>query len=176
MPNVGIFNQVIAVLQQYTYILATGVEAAAGVIIGLAAIQATIRALVLFFRKPRTNQQPQEPKTEDIRLRLGRWLALALEFELAADILRTAIAPTWAEIGQLAAIAAIRTALNYFLQKEIDRETVRNPNKNVPGKSDSAIGGQAANAQQAKLDTSGGDGMQSVKSIIGRHKNVNQSR
>ena len=40
--------------------------------------------------------------------------------ELAADILRTAVAPTWSEIGQLAAIAALRTALNYFLQREID--------------------------------------------------------
>lgn len=36
-------------------------------------------------------------------------LALALEFELAADILRTAIAPTWNEIGQFAAIIVLRT-------------------------------------------------------------------
>jgi len=60
-----------------------------------------------------------------IRLRFGRWLALALEFELGADILRTAITPTWYEIGQLAAIATIRTALNYFLQQEIDRAAER---------------------------------------------------
>lgn len=40
----------------------------------------------------------------------------------AGDILRTAVAPTFTEIGQLAAIAAIRTALNYFLGKEIERE------------------------------------------------------
>ena len=63
--------------------------------------------------------------TEDIRLTLGRWLALALEFELAADILRTAIAPTWNEIGQLAAIIVLRTALNYFLQREIDQAASR---------------------------------------------------
>lgn len=56
-----------------------------------------------------------------MRLHLGRWLAVALEFELGADILRTAVAPTWSEIGQLAAIAAVRTALNYFLQAEIDK-------------------------------------------------------
>jgi uncharacterized membrane protein len=171
MPSVGVFNQVIAVLQQYTYILATGVEAAAGVIIGLAAIQATIRALWLYFRKPRTNQQPQEPKTEDIRLRLGRWLALALEFELAADILRTAIAPSWTEIGQLAAIAAIRTALNYFLQQEIDRAAVRQPGNNVPGKSDSATEQPAISEQQADSDKAGSDGMQRV---IGRDEHVNQ--
>ncbi len=56
-----------------------------------------------------------------MRLKLGRWLAVALEFELAADILRTAVAPTWTEIGQLAAIAVLRTALNYFLQRR-DRQ------------------------------------------------------
>jgi uncharacterized membrane protein len=53
-----------------------------------------------------------------IRLGLGMFLALGLEFLLAADILRTAVAPTWEEIGQLAAIAAIRTGLNYFLGRE----------------------------------------------------------
>jgi uncharacterized membrane protein len=56
-----------------------------------------------------------------VRLELGRWLALALEFELAGDILRTAVAPTWNEIGQLAAIIVLRTALNFFLRKEIEK-------------------------------------------------------
>ncbi|MFI1712586.1 DUF1622 domain-containing protein [Streptomyces litmocidini] len=57
-----------------------------------------------------------------IRLTLGRFLALGLEFQLAGDILRTAIAPSFTEIGQLAAIAAIRTGLNYFLGREIEQE------------------------------------------------------
>ncbi|MBV1854736.1 DUF1622 domain-containing protein [Catellatospora tritici] len=57
-----------------------------------------------------------------IRLGLGRFLALGLEFQLAGDILRTAIAPTLREIGELAAIAAIRTALNFFLNREIKEE------------------------------------------------------
>ncbi|NEA99781.1 DUF1622 domain-containing protein [Streptomyces sp. SID13726] len=57
-----------------------------------------------------------------IRLSLGRFLTLGLEFQLAGDILRTAIAPTFTEIGQLAAIAAIRTVLNFFLGKEIEKE------------------------------------------------------
>ena len=47
-------------------------------------------------------------------------LVLALELELAADIVRTAIAPTWSDIGQLAAIATIRTALNWFLERDIE--------------------------------------------------------
>ena len=57
-----------------------------------------------------------------VRLDLGRFLSLGLEFQLASDILRTAIAPTFRAIGELAAIAAIRTALNYFLSREIARE------------------------------------------------------
>ena len=47
------------------------------------------------------------------------WLVLALEFLLAADILRTAISPTWNDIGQLAAIAVIRTFLNYSLSHDL---------------------------------------------------------
>jgi uncharacterized membrane protein len=57
-----------------------------------------------------------------IRLTLGRFLALALEFQLASDVLRTAISPNFREIGQLAAIAAIRTVLNYVLAREISEE------------------------------------------------------
>lgn len=57
-----------------------------------------------------------------VRLTLGRFLALGLEFQLASDVLRTAVAPTFRELGQLAAVAAIRTALNYFLSKEIAEE------------------------------------------------------
>lgn len=56
------------------------------------------------------------------RFNLSRYLALALEFQLAGDILETAIAPEWTKIGQLAAIAAIRTGLNYFLSREIAGE------------------------------------------------------
>lgn len=58
---------------------------------------------------------------EQIRLILGRFLALGLEFQLAADILATAVSPTFEQIGMLAAIATIRTALNYFLAQEIAR-------------------------------------------------------
>jgi uncharacterized membrane protein len=53
-------------------------------------------------------------------LTLARWLVLGLEFMLAADIVRTAIAPSWDDIGQLAAIAVIRTFLNYFLERDLE--------------------------------------------------------
>ncbi len=57
-----------------------------------------------------------------VRLSFARLLALGLEFQLAADLLRTAVAPTFPQIGQLAAVAAIRTALNYFLGRELRDE------------------------------------------------------
>jgi uncharacterized membrane protein len=57
-----------------------------------------------------------------IWLRFAARLILALELTLAADIVRTAIAPTWNEIGQLAAIATIRTLLNLFLERDIESE------------------------------------------------------
>jgi uncharacterized membrane protein len=55
-----------------------------------------------------------------IRARFGTWLALALEFQLAADILATTINPSMEELIKLAIIAVIRTFLNYFLSKELD--------------------------------------------------------
>ena len=53
--------------------------------------------------------------------RLGMWLLLGLEFQLAADIIGSAISPTWQEITQLGAIAVIRTFLNFFLEKDLDQ-------------------------------------------------------
>ena len=62
-----------------------------------------------------------------VRLTLARYLSLALEFQLAADILSTAIAPSWDQIGKLAAIAVIRTGLNYFLAQEVRNEAPAEP-------------------------------------------------
>jgi uncharacterized membrane protein len=56
---------------------------------------------------------------KEIFVRFGIWLILGLQYALAADIVRSIIAPTWNDIGQLAAIAAIRTFLNYFLERDI---------------------------------------------------------
>ena len=50
----------------------------------------------------------------------GMWLLLGLEFELAADIIGSVVAPSWQEIGKLGAIAVIRTFLNYFLERDIE--------------------------------------------------------
>lgn len=65
---------------------------------------------------------PEPRNYNEIRLLLARYLALALEFQLGADILSTAISPGWDQIGKLGAIAIIRTALNYFLSIEMRQE------------------------------------------------------
>lgn len=59
------------------------------------------------------------PAVRDIWLHYAAWILLALEFALAADIIETAIAPSWTKIGQLGAIAAIRIALGFFLGRDI---------------------------------------------------------
>jgi uncharacterized membrane protein len=58
---------------------------------------------------------------EHVRLQLGRFIALGIEFQLASDILTTAVSPTFHDIGMLGAIAGIRTLLNYFLAQEIEK-------------------------------------------------------
>ena len=117
-------------LKDATLILAACIEGAGAIIIGLAAAEAVLRALLLFIPVHHVVGEPDAK--EAVRLRLGRWLAVALELELGADILRTAVAPTWTEIGQLGAIVVLRTALNFFLQKEIDKAESRRTGEPPP--------------------------------------------
>lgn len=58
-----------------------------------------------------------------IWMRYARWLVAALTFQLAADIIESALTPSWEDIGRLAAIAVIRTFLNYFLGRDLAEET-----------------------------------------------------
>jgi uncharacterized membrane protein len=103
--------------KQWIAYVAVGVEISAAFIIGLAVAQAALRSAAGSFGRIESADL-----TTRIRLKLARWLALGLEFALAADILRTTVAPTWLDIGQLAAIAALRTGLNFFLAREIESE------------------------------------------------------
>ncbi len=96
--------------------VALGVEAAAALLIVVGAIEALYNMLGRFLMQRVTPGIRKETWG-----RFGVWLLLGLEFELAADIVRTPISPTWNEIGQLGAIAGIRTFLNYFLEKDIER-------------------------------------------------------
>lgn len=58
---------------------------------------------------------------ETIRIRLGSYLVLALEFFIAGDIIKTIITPTWQALGILGAIVIIRTILSYFLTKDLKK-------------------------------------------------------
>jgi uncharacterized membrane protein len=58
---------------------------------------------------------------------LARYLIVALELQLAADIIATATQPSLEELGKLAVIAAIRTFLNYFLVLETRQGKVYEP-------------------------------------------------
>ncbi|MET8310597.1 MULTISPECIES: DUF1622 domain-containing protein [unclassified Micromonospora] len=97
-------------------VLVAVVEVAGAVVIFVGAVWAAVRFVVEGLRH-RT-----AAVFTPIRLTLGRFLTLGLEFQLAADVLRTAVSPSFDQIGQLAAIATIRTALNYFLGREIRQE------------------------------------------------------
>lgn len=61
------------------------------------------------------------------RVTFARYLTFALELQLAADILSTSVSPSWDQIGKLAAIAVIRTALNFFLTQEMREEERASP-------------------------------------------------
>jgi uncharacterized membrane protein len=91
------------------------IEAIGALVIGVGVILASLRLT-------RGSFPPTVRDFTEARLTLARFLAIALEFQLGADILSTAVAPSWDAIGKLAAIAIIRTALNYFLSREMQEE------------------------------------------------------
>lgn len=96
-------------------LIALWIEAAAVLIVAIGAAEAAVRVSIVLFARPATHGRKKE-----IWRRFGTWLLLGLEFELAADIVRSVIAPSWMDIGQLGAIAVIRTFLNYFLEQDLD--------------------------------------------------------
>lgn len=97
--------------------LRLGIEVIGAVIVAVG----IVAAIVAFLRQMAPHHDRKRLRTA--RTVLAHYLAIALEFQLAADILSTALAPTWDQIGKLAAIAAIRTALNYFLSIEMRNES-----------------------------------------------------
>lgn len=118
------------------------VEAAGALVIFVGALYAFVRFVVEGLRTRSANV------FTPVRLSLGRFLALGLEFQLASDILRTAISPSYKELGQLAVVAALRTALNFFLGREIREERreveERREAQKGPGTGSASAGGPAA--------------------------------
>jgi uncharacterized membrane protein len=94
-------------------IVARLIEVAAVFFVVAGAVVAAYQSFLALFRGATLNER------KSIWVHFARWLLLGLEFELAADIIRSVVAPTWQDIGQLAAIAAIRTLLSYFLERDV---------------------------------------------------------
>ena len=94
--------------------VALGVETIAVVLVAAGSIHAAFAVVAALIRGER---HPGWGRA--IWITYGGWLLGGLQFALAADIVRSAISPTWEQIGQLAAIAAIRTFLSYFLERDL---------------------------------------------------------
>ncbi len=92
--------------------LRLGVELVGALVLGIGVVLSLVRLARSF-----ANDGGKD--FTEVRLMLARYLVLALELQLASDILSSAVAPTWDRIGKLAAIAVIRTLLNYFLTREM---------------------------------------------------------
>lgn len=105
--------------REVSQVVALALEAVSVLMIAIGAIESLGRILVPLLKRDAT-----QGRLRAAWLILARWLVLGLEFMLAADIVRTAIAPTWDDIGMLAAIAVIRTFLNYFLERDMKEAQV----------------------------------------------------
>lgn len=108
------------------------IEAGAVFVVAFGAFQALMSLLAAII-----GRTADEMRGREIWIKFATWILLALEFALAADLVRTAVAPTWDDIFKLAVIATIRTMLNYFLAKDIAefaqaRQSAGNQPSNTP--------------------------------------------
>ncbi len=116
-------------IHEFAEYIALMVNVFAILAIAIGSIQGAIGlARLLLFRA-------SEEKLRPVWLAFGRWLVAGLTFQLAADIVETTLAPDWEDIGKLAAIAAIRTFLNFFLDRDMEtlRERTKANGKGVQG-------------------------------------------
>ena len=104
-----------SMLHEIAHHIALVIEAIAIAVIAIGAIEAVVGIARLAMRSDATNDDRRA-----IWLNFAHWLVAGLTFQLAADVVNTSFEPTWDEIGHLAAIAAIRTFLSFFLDRELD--------------------------------------------------------
>jgi uncharacterized membrane protein len=91
------------------------IEGAAVLVVTFGSLEALVKLLLVMARPGASHGMRKA-----IWRRFGVWLLLGLEFALAADIITSVISPTWQDIGELGAIAVIRTFLNYFLEHDLE--------------------------------------------------------
>jgi uncharacterized membrane protein len=99
------------------------IDTMATLLIIIGTVEAFVDGLRLLFSSKSSHEK------RDVWLRYARWLVAGLTFQLAADVIETSIRTSWAAIGQLGAIAAIRTFLDYFLERDLNemRGELRQP-------------------------------------------------
>jgi len=90
-----------------------GVEALGVLVIVMSAARTAVRYVINYF-------SPEAVDIPTLRLSLGQSMVMALEFQVAADILKTALSPSWNDIVLLAALIGLRTLLNYLLEQELE--------------------------------------------------------
>ena len=90
------------------------IDAMALIVVAIGTVEAFFTGLRAAFPAPTAHRRFRETL-----VRYGRWLVAGLTFQLAADIVGTSIAPSWQELGQLGAIAVIRTFLNFFVERDL---------------------------------------------------------
>ncbi len=89
------------------------IDVLALVIITLGTVEAFVGGLRLMLSSRSGHER------RDVWLRYARWLVAGLTFQLAADIIETSITTSWDAVGRIAAVALIRTFLNYFLERDL---------------------------------------------------------
>ncbi len=88
------------------------VEACGALVVVLGVVQAIVSYLRSFLTRDPLH-------TAGLRLQLGQSMVMGLEFQVAADILKTALSPSWNDVALLAALIGVRTVLNYVLEREL---------------------------------------------------------
>lgn len=93
--------------------LVPAVEACGALVIAIEVVRTIVQYLLTCVRRDCAVMRP-------LRLRLGQAMVMGLEFQVAADILRTALAPTWEDILRLAALIGLRIVLNFSLERDLE--------------------------------------------------------
>jgi uncharacterized membrane protein len=101
-------------LESATELVALVIDWMALAAIAIGTIEAVVRGLGVMLSTSASNHDKRL-----VWLHYARWLVVGLTFQLAADIIETSVAPSWDDIGKLAAIAAVRTFLNFFLERDL---------------------------------------------------------
>ncbi|MEJ8855825.1 DUF1622 domain-containing protein [Variovorax robiniae] len=106
-------------LREIAHLISLVIETFAVLFIAIGAVAALVQIVRVGIWKHADNAGYQR---RAVWLGFARWLMAALTFQLAADIVNTSFSPTWEQVGHLAAVAVIRTFLNYFLEREVEEK------------------------------------------------------